>query len=76
MSNPHPRPRLSPDVSIQVIEALGGYVYLADLCGITREAVLAWKKRGISKPRMLFLFEKFRGHPVMRLPEVVQLCGG
>ena len=63
--------RLSPEMSAQVIEALGGTVAVANLCGIEPPSVSEWKSKGITRPYLLFLRERFSTLPVMKSAEVI-----
>ena len=62
--------RLSADLSAQVIEALGGTVAVAGLCGIEPPSVSEWKTKGITRPYLLFLRERFSTIPVMKRSEI------
>ncbi len=63
--------RLSPEMSARVIEALGGTVAVANLCGIEPPSVSEWKSKGITRPYLLFLRERFSTLPVMKSAEVI-----
>lgn len=63
--------RLSPGMSARVIEALGGTVAVANLCGIEPPSVSEWKSKGITRPYLLFLRERFSTLPVMKSAEVI-----
>lgn len=63
--------RLSPEMSARIVEALGGTVAVATLCGIEPPSVSEWKVKGITRPYLLFLRERFSTLPVMRTTEVV-----
>lgn len=57
---------LSPEVSVRVIDALGGTAVVADFCSITPSAVSLWKKNGIPPAQIRFLREKFKRLDVMK----------
>lgn len=58
--------RLTADESKQVIEVLGGYIEVANICGITPSAVSQWKNNGIPRARFMFLRERFSNLPIMK----------
>lgn len=63
--------RLPVDVSVQVIEYLGGSAAVSRYCGVNLAAVSQWKKNGIPRARLMYLREKFKDLPVMKSPEVI-----
>lgn len=62
--------RLSPAMTAKVVEALGGTVAVAGLCGIEPPSVSEWKAKGMTRPYLLFLRERFSTLPVMKAEEV------
>ena len=66
-------PRLSPEASGALIDALGGTNTVSRLCEISSSAVAQWRTAGVPKSRVLYLRELFKKLPVMQLPEVRNL---
>ncbi len=62
--------RLSPEVSNNLIDALGGPTKIATLCNLSRSCVSQWKKNGITDPYVRFLREKFKDEVVMKCEEI------
>ena len=67
------RPVLPPALSSIVIDELGGVTAVSKICEISTAAVAQWRKKGIPKPRVQFLRERFRGYPVMSKEEIQHL---
>lgn len=65
--------RLSPKVSSEVIDAIGGTGTVSRLCDISSSAVTQWRINGMPKSRVLYLRELFKKLPVMQVPEVRNL---
>ena len=62
---------LSPQMSVVVIEALGGSAKTSRICKCSTAAVSQWKTYGIPAPRIQFLREKFKDLAVMKTSEVM-----
>ena len=62
--------RLNREISKEVIESLGGTVAVANICGIRSPSVSEWKGKGITRPYLLFLRERFSTLPVMKKREI------
>nr|DAD99808.1 MAG TPA: antitoxin [Siphoviridae sp. ct16C7] len=65
-----PPKRLPAQISIEVVEALGGTSALARLCGITASSVSEWKQEGIPRAWALYLRERYSTLPVMKTAQV------
>ncbi len=62
--------RLSPSLSIEIIDALGGTSQTSRLCNLSRSAVSQWRREGITDPYVRYLREKFKKLPVMKHEEI------
>lgn len=62
---------LSPQMSVVVIDALGGSAKTSRICKCSTAAVSQWKTSGIPAPRIQFLREKFKDLAVMKTAEVM-----
>ena len=65
--------KLSPDLSSQIIDALGGTGEVSRLCGVSTSAVAQWRKNGMTRSFGLFLRERFKNLPIMKTDEVLSL---
>ena len=64
---------LSPETSSKVIDALGGTGEVSRICGVTTAAVSQWRKKGMTRAFALYLRERFKNLPVMKIDEVLSL---
>lgn len=62
--------RLSPELSKEVISALGGTTEVSRICVVQSAAVSQWKKNGIPRARLMFLRERFKNKPIMQKLEI------
>ena len=62
--------RLDVERSLEIIEALGGTVAVAEICGRVPSAVSDWKANGIPRSFVLYLRERFKRYPVMKKDEI------
>lgn len=62
--------RLPPDISVRVIDYLGGSAAVSRYCKVRLSAVSQWKQNGMPRARLMYLREKFKDLPVMKSPEV------
>ena len=62
--------RLNPELSREVINALGGTTEVSRLCVVQLAAVSQWKKNGIPRARLMFLRERFKNKPIMQKHEI------
>ena len=62
--------KLSPATSNAVIDALGGTAETGRICRCSMAAVSQWRTAGMPATRVLFLRERFKNLPVMKLEEV------
>ena len=61
---------LSPALSNTVIDALGGTAETGRICRCSMAAVSQWRTSGIPASRVLYLRERFKNLPVMKIEEV------
>lgn len=62
--------RLAVKQSVEIIEALGGTVSVAEICGRVPSSVSDWKLKGIPRSFALYLRERFKRCPVMKNEEI------
>ena len=64
---------LTPEVSSNVIDALGGTTEVSKLCGVSTAAVAQWRSKGMTRAFALYLRERFKNLPIMKTDEVLSL---
>ena len=62
--------RLSPSLSNDVINDLGGTTVVAGICNLSKPAISLKKKKGITDPYVRFLREKYKRLPIMKHDEI------
>ena len=62
--------RLNVERSVEIIEALGGTVSVAEICGRAPSSISDWKSKGIPRSFVLYLRERFKRSPFMKNDEI------
>ena len=67
--------KLSPTLSAELVDSLGGTKHIAGIFQLTQSAVSYWKSRGMPLPYVQYLSVQYRANPIFKRQEVMAFLG-